>query len=56
MKKTNFIFGNYYGVWEKPPEISFRNNGAKKKNIEDTCYDCTLTIGKLDFGYTNWSY
>jgi hypothetical protein len=49
-------FGNYYGVWEKPNEISFRDNGANKDNTEDTCYDCTLTLGKITFGYTNWSY
>ena len=49
-------FGNYYGVWKKPNEVSFRTNGAKKGNSEDTCYDSTLVIGKLNFGYTNWSY
>ena len=49
-------FGNYYGIWEKPNELTFRDNGAKKYNPKDTCYDCTLTIGKLAFGYTNWSF
>ena len=41
---------------EKPNELTFRDNGAKKDNPKDTCYDCTLTIGKLTFGYTNWSF
>ena len=49
-------FGNHYGIWEKPNEMTFRDNGAKKNNPKDTCYDCTLTIGKLTFGYTNWSF
>jgi len=52
----SFSFGNHYGIWKKPNEISFRNNDAEKDNPLDTCYDCTLTLGKLSFGYTNWSY
>lgn len=32
----------------------FRSNGAKK-GIH-SCYDCTLALGYLEIGYTNWNY
>lgn len=34
----------------------FHSNGAKKGNPRDTCYDCTLALGYLEIGYTNWNY
>ena len=38
------------------PFKKFFNMEEGKHNPKDTCYDCTLTIGKLTFGYTNWSF
>jgi len=52
-------FGDYREVWKNngiKSKISYRTNGAKKENPNDTCLDCTLTIGRVNFGYTNWSY
>lgn len=34
----------------------FHDNGAKKGRVSDTCYDCTLMLGYLEVGYTNWNY
>jgi hypothetical protein len=56
MHTKSVSFGNYYGIWKKNNTIAFSTNGAQKDNPKDTCLDCTLTLGKLNFGYTNWSY
>ena len=36
--------------------IQWKNNGAIKGRIEDTCYDLNIYFLGFFFGYTNWSY
>jgi len=36
------------------PRIQFHENKGRRKN-NDSCFDCSLIIGTIIFGYTNWN-
>lgn len=55
----SFSFGNYRKYWSKNgtgKQWGYRTNGALKSRKEDNCFDCTLSLGYITFGYTNWDY
>ena len=45
---------NYYTSHWKLFSIS--DNGAKKGNKQDTCYELNIQFLGISFSYTNWDY
>jgi hypothetical protein len=54
-----FCIHNMKEVWKASGikrQWGIRTNGAKKKNIKDTCLDVNITLGYLAISYTNYRY
>lgn len=47
-----------YNIWKKnkvKPYWGYRDNGARKSNKNDTCFDGTIGLGYLQLNYINWN-
>jgi len=55
-RSVSFQWCKKYWIKNKiNPMYKITNNGAKRKN-KDSCFDMSIYIGYLIFGYTNWNF
>ena len=44
----------YWKYWEK--WVWWYHDNWAKKWTSDSCFDCTINIWYISFGYTNWNF